>query len=426
MAAGDGRAADASLDAADRRDRRLTRRWIAAAALVGVCARLAFGVLYWVGQPLTRDEREYLSLARSLAAGRGYVYDEAMLAGPVQPFGRAPGYPVFLALTGGGRAVVEHVPASVKVAQAVAGAIGIVLIAALAGRLAGHRAARAAAAIAAVYPPLVWISAYAYSEAVFWPFGLFVIWSFDRLTRISGPRIAPGVLAGAVTALGVLLRPAVLLFLPLAALWLVARRGWRTTLAFGLGTALVLAPWALRDYGHHGRLVVVASEGGVTFWTGNNALAKGEGDLAANPELKVAQQALRDRHAELTEEQMEPVYYREAFAWIRDHPTSWVALECRKLFYLIVPIGPSYTLHSTRYLAASVISYGLLLVAAIPGVVRLGARRGRSPGLWLLALSAVAVALVFFPQERFRIPVIDPTLIVCAAGLAAGRHERRR
>ncbi len=43
--------------------------------------------------------------------------------------------------------------------------------------------------------------------------------------------------------------------------------------------------------------------------------------------------------------------------------------------------------------------------------------RARTPGLWLLFASAVAVALVFFPQERFRIPVIDPTLILCAAGL---------
>ena len=78
-----------------------TRRWIAAAALVGFALRLAFGLVYWTHQPLTRDEREYLSLARSLAAGRGYVYDSEVLNGPIEPFGRAPGYPVFLALTGG-------------------------------------------------------------------------------------------------------------------------------------------------------------------------------------------------------------------------------------------------------------------------------------------------------------------------------------
>jgi hypothetical protein len=394
-----------------------TRRWIAVAALVGLTLRLAFGLLYWTNQPLTRDEREYLSLARSLAAGRGYVYDHDILSGPVEPFGRAPGYPVFLALVGGGREVVGAVPASVKVAQSIVGALGVLLVAALAGRLAGPRAAIAGAAISAVYPPLVWVSAYAYSEAVFWPFGLLVVWSIDRLTpehpRLPARALASGVLSGA----GVLLRAALTTFLPLAVLWMTFRRGLRPTLLFVMGVALVVVPWAVRNYQHHGRLVMVASDGGVTFWTGNNPLATGEGDMAANPRLKDANATLRAQHPSLNEEQMEPIYYREALAWIRSHPGAWLALEVRKLFYLVVPIGPSYTLHSTRYLIASVVSYGALLSLAVFGCLRLGSARSATPGLWLLFASAVGVALVFFPQERFRIPVIDPTLIVCASGL---------
>jgi len=410
----------------DAADRRFTRRWIAAAVLLGLGLRLGFGLFYWVDRPLTRDEREYLLLARSLAAGEGYVYDSEILAGPVQPFGRAPGYPLFLALAGGGRAVVDEVPVSVKVAQSVVGALGIIFLAARAGRVAGPRAGRAAAALGAVYPPLIWVAAYAYSEAVFWPVGLLVAWSIDRLTparaNLSRWAIATGVLTGAA----VLLRAALTPFLPLAALWLVARRGLMPGAAFALGAALVLAPWAMRNYVHHGRLVIVASDGGVTFWTGNNALARGEGDMAANPELKMANLALRARHPQLSEEQMEPVYYREAFAWIRAHPIEWLTLELRKLFFLVVPIGPSYTLHSTRYYAASLVSYGTLLPLAVAGFVRIGRDRARTPGLWLLFVSSIAVALIFFPQERFRLPVIDPTLIVCAAGLWRSRQESRR
>ena len=87
---------------------------LAAAVAVGLALRLAFALGYWTHEPLTRDEREYLSLARSLAAGRGLVYDDAMLSGPVQPFGRAPGYPAFLALVGGGTSSRDDVPASVN------------------------------------------------------------------------------------------------------------------------------------------------------------------------------------------------------------------------------------------------------------------------------------------------------------------------
>lgn len=157
-----------------------TTRVLLAVAAVGLALRLAFAFGYWRGEVLTRDEREYLSLARSLAAGHGFAYDEAVASGPVDPFGRAPGYPLFLALVGGGRAVTESVPAAVQAAQAVAGSAGVLLVGLLGWRLAGRRAGIAAAAIAACYPPLVWIGAYAFSEALFWPLGLLIAWLFDR------------------------------------------------------------------------------------------------------------------------------------------------------------------------------------------------------------------------------------------------------
>ena len=51
------------------------RRLVVAAALVGLVLRLAFAFGYWVGKPLTHDEREYLALARSLTLGKGFTYD---------------------------------------------------------------------------------------------------------------------------------------------------------------------------------------------------------------------------------------------------------------------------------------------------------------------------------------------------------------
>ena len=79
----------------------------------------------------------------------------------------------------------------------------------------------------------------------------------------------------------------------------------------------------------------------------------------------------------------------------------------------------AYKVHSARYFWASVLSYGLLLPLAAIGAWRLGSRRSRLAGMWILAAAAVATCLVFFPQERFRIPVIDPALILLASGLWA-------
>jgi hypothetical protein len=396
---------------------------LAAIVLAGIVLRLVFALGYWVGQPLTRDEQEYLSLARSLASGHGYVYDPVVQNGPVQPFGRAPGYPVFLALTGGGRDVVLTVPTSVKVAQSLVGGLGIILVAVLATRIAGPRAGRIAAGIAAIYPPLVCLSAYAYSEAVFWPVGLLVALVLDRLAapdRVAIPA-GRGLAAGVLIAAAILLRAALTLLLPIVTVWLLVRRRPRHLLALAAGTALILLPWAARNYVHDGRFVLVASDGGVTFWTGNNSLATGEGDMAANPALKRESQRLHAAHPTLTEQQMEPVYYDEAFTWMRGHPAAWLQLEVRKLFYLVVPIGPSYRLHSRRYYLLSAASYLAVLPLAIIGLRRAGRGRQRVPGLWLMLAAAVATCLVFFPQERFRLPVIDPVLVVLA-GCAFARR----
>jgi hypothetical protein len=98
-------------------------------------------------------------------------------------------------------------------------------------------------------------------------------------------------------------------------------------------------------------------------------------------------------------------------------PLDWLVLQARKVFYLIVPVGPSYTLHSPLYFWASVVSYGVILPLALVGAWRRRGSLAATPGLWLLAGSAVAVCLVFFPQERFRIPVLDPTLLILAGTL---------
>ncbi len=403
------------------------RRLIFAAAIVGLAARLAFGLLSWVDKPLTHDEREYLALARSVAAGRGFTYPPGHETGTAQQFGRAPGYPLFLAAIGVPDRDVDSTPARVKVAQSLLGAAVVWLIGLVAGRALGSRAAISAASIAAVYPPLVWMCAYVLSETLFSLAAVGATLVLDlamqraRTHRAGGAgALVAGLLAGAAT----LVRPVMLFFLPLALLWMLRRRRPALAIAFLIAALAVILPWTARNYRVYDRFVLVASEGGVTFWTGNHPLARGDGDLAANPDLKRAELEFRQRHPGLTAEQLEPLYYRDALAYIADHPGWWVTLLARKAFYTIVPIGASYTLHSWKYFTAAVASYLLLLPLALAGVRHLWNSPQRPTALLLAAASVLAAGLVFFPQERFRIPVLDPAMIVCAAAFIAARAER--
>ncbi|OFW23857.1 MAG: hypothetical protein A3G21_02925 [Acidobacteria bacterium RIFCSPLOWO2_12_FULL_66_21] len=409
------------------------RRLTLAAVVLGFLVRAAFGVFYWVGKPLTHDEREYLVLAHSIADGRGFTYDDRYETGTGQKFGRAPAYPLFLAAIGavppGASGTPDSVPRRVQIAQSAVGAIGVWVIGLIAGRAFGPRAAVVGAWIAAVYPPLVWICAYALSEALFSTLALatalLLDLAVDRADR-SGTSRAGGALAlaaGLAGGAGLLVRSVMLFFLPLAALWLARRRRIALAVMLAVAAAAVVAPWTARNIRVHGRFVLVASDGGVTFWTGNHPLARGEGDMAANPQIKRADLEFRAAHPGLRAEQLEPLYYRDAFGHIARHPVWWLGLLARKAFYTVVPIGPSYTLHSTKYLTASIVSYLALLLAAATGARHLRRSRSRPTAALLLGASAVLVCLVFFPQERFRIPVIDPTLIIMAAALGSRRPD---
>jgi hypothetical protein len=403
-------------------DRTHAWRLILGAAAVAFVLRAAFGLVYWVGKPLTHDEREYLALAASLAEGRGFSYGPGHQSGTAQRFGRAPLYPMFLAAVGATAPGPDGgTPTNLKIVQSVLGAALVLLLGATALQVVSPRAGVAAAIVAAVYPPLVWYPSYVLSETLY---SLLAIGTALLLQRAvdrseaerSGRAGAPlALLTGAIAGAAVLTRPAMLLFVPLALVWLAVRRRYVLAVALTAGVAAVVLPWTARNYRIYDRFVLVASEGGVTFWTGNHPLARGEGDLAANPEIKQAELEFRQAHPGLSAEELEPLYYRDALAHIAARPGWWLGLLARKAFYTMIPAGPSYGVHSRLYQLGSIVPYLVLLPFAAAGVRRVWRSPCRPTALFLLVGSTLLVSLIFFPQERFRVPVLDPMLILSAA-----------
>jgi 4-amino-4-deoxy-L-arabinose transferase-like glycosyltransferase len=416
-------------------DRRLAVCIIAIGTVAGLVLRLMFALAYWADKPLTHDEREYLALARSIASGDGVRYPPPdSPATAVERFGRAPLYPWVLSWMGGAAVLEprpEAVPVPVRVGQSIVGAAAVPILAAIAWRAAGPAAGAVAALLTAVHPPLVRLSGYALSEGLYVTLAWLTVLVFGlAVDRRSPPAPAQAArllaVAGLLAGLAVLTRPAMLLFVGPAALWLALRRPPVLALSFLAAAILVVAPWTIRNVREYGRFVLVASEGGITFWTGNHPMAVGDGDMAANPAIKEANLELRRRQPGLSPEALEPIYYREAFSQMAAHPVWWTGLVARKAFYLFVPVGPSYRLHSLRFRLASIVPYLALLPFAAAGALTL--RRMRTPvaALALMFASVVLTALVFLPQERFRAPVIDPTLIVCAAAWVAARGSASR
>ena len=293
---------------------RLTRLTTLAVA-VALMARLAFAFGYWTGKPLTNDEQEYLQLGRNIAAGNGFTYGPAG-SGQAEPqgFGRAPLYPLLVSIVARVTASAALIPA-MKITQGVLGATAVWLLALVTRRAAGARAGATAAWIAALYPPLVWLPAFMLSESLYVVLALANVLILgrvidadalaDRPDRRGALRWIAG--AGILGGLAALTRPSHVFFLAVACLWLLVRRRLSWAAALAIAAALTIAPWTISNYVTYGRPVLIASEGGITFWTGNHPLSPGEGDMAANPAIKLDSLRVRTGHPGLTAEQLEPI-----------------------------------------------------------------------------------------------------------------------
>ena len=153
-------------------------------------------------------------------------------------------------------------------------------------------------------------------------------------------------------------------------------------------------------------------------------------------DLKRAELAFRAAHPGLTAEAARAALLpRGASATSRAHPGWWLGLLARKAFYTWSRSARRMRYTRPSIASASIVPYLLLLPFALAGVAaRRGAGRAARRRCSCSPARRCSSASMFFPQERFRIPVIDPTLIVCAAGAGgpaalvsiAPRRPRRR
>lgn len=301
----------------------------------------------------------------------------------------------------------------------------------------------------------------------------FVAWLAAVRRPLARPRrvwLLAGLL-GLASGLALLARPNLVLALPFSSLALLvgathpgvatmrvgerARAAAPSLLAFALGCVLALAPMALRNVivtGHPDLQPVHG--GGTSFYIGNNPGAGGlwndagmlsaqlgteQLELAARLEL-AADHNERDQARAIGDE-----LYRRAFAWIREHPGDWLALELRKLWLTIgdQQLTQDYDWLGERELIPWAHRIGvpfslLLALALLGGAALLGGRwRPTSGGLtetsasrralaWFIAgqLAAVLLAnLLYFTSAQHRLPLVLPLALLAGPGLLVGVAE---
>jgi hypothetical protein len=218
-----------------------------------------------------------------------------------------------------------------------------------------------------------------------------------------------------------LTRPFALLAAPLFALViLLAFRGqWMRALLggalLGLGVLLVVAPWTYRNWQVHQHPVLIATNGGSTFYGGNNDRIIREwrlwGSWVSTTDLP--QRELID--AAPDEVAHDAVEWRLGRQWVAEHPGGALLTAPLKLARLVLWL-PDFDGGRWFYLARAA-GYLPFLALMLAGAWR-GLRQGwiNSPRWWLIhvALAATAVtAVLFWGSPRFR-DANTPLLMVYA------------
>lgn len=376
--------------------------------------RLWFALGYWSGKPLTEDAQEYLELAKNLNAKGAFVYDEHPGESIERP-GRAPGYPFWLAFL----MRISPDVVWIRLVEVLVSLISTCLFFLLARELLSERAGLAALLISSLYVPLIWLVPGILSENLWITLILAVYWLLLSGKNRRGRSVAAFALLSAAT----LIRPGAVFLLPLCALWTYRVAGLKHAAVCAVLYFLLLLPWNLHLYRQEGRWIFVASEGGVTFWTGTHPAYSGDGDLAENPAVQQEYRQLLAQTPHHTSSQREQSYWRLAKQNIFAGPARYCVLELKKLFYWILPVGPSVRMTSLLHQVTSMTFYGVLLVLALMGLPKVPPETR----LFFLGVlvSFTLMALIFIPQERFRIATIDPILILSASANLFKRGDRR-
>ena len=316
--------------------------------LVGICAVVflvglaaAFVIVKSQGgfsRAAGGDGPEYIAVARSMAAGRGYINPHSHW--PADPsLARLPLWPILL--VPGALLLPNHTDGFLlRGTGALVHALGAVCLALLAFHLSrDYLAAALSGTIFAIYPPALSLVDGGYSEPAF---VVFAAAGLLLLFQTGWRQVLGAVLLGA----SVLVRSNLLILPFLAALLAtvfglpIQRHGRR----FALLTAIFLVPaglWIARNYLVSGAFPMLTGADGETLYGGNNPVVANEmaywgnwvfADQIPNeiPERVLAQT--------MNEKQVDHYYLRKAFTFMHGNALSYPRLVTGKLVRSFIPV----------------------------------------------------------------------------------------
>ena len=408
------------------RDRRELKVVLGLTAL-GLVLRIAWVLLIDRDSFAFNDSLFYHYTAKQLADGNGYIDFDG------SPTARWP--PVYSFLVSLVYRVFGPEPTAAEVFNALVGTAVVPLVYLLARGAFGRTEAIACGLFAAVMPGLIMYTDILLAETLF---SVELLVFFLLVARLSPQRWWAPIAIGAMVGLAAMTRSeGLLLFtVPLAVWWReLARRELVLKLAaVGVGAALVIGPWTIRNYSEFDRFVLLGTNGGTTFWAGHNPRANG-GPTYAPSEL-LLEAGPRDEPGVVFDQ--EELLRERALEFMVENPLRELELIPLKLLHLnrgdstAIDIwlnssarGDPPAVSYNRKIWLSVVLdlfYYALLALTLAAVFlfrrRLWHQRVTRGVLALFAVSLVFYGFIFYGNFRYRAP-LEPLMMLVAAPLLA-------
>ena len=360
---------------------------------------------------LKLDEEFHNQWAASIASGN-VIGDEV--------FFRAPLYPYFL---GAVFRIAGHNLFVPRIIQHVLGSISVILLFFLCKKLFGKIAAWIAAVLYALYPFGIYIEDQLLLESIV---NVFVIFLLVIIYRGDGkPTPMRWFCIGILFGILCLVRPTFLPLLVILIGYLFYRFGRQcgfkqvillscTLLA---GAVLMIAPVTIRNYLVGNDTVLIASQGGVNFYMGNNPGASGylsamPGQVGVRWEYRDFVEPVRNiLGREPKPSEISDYWYGQGLRYFRDHPGDFLKLFIKK-YYMFwsrfeIPNNQNFYSFEDHSGILRDIPVGFWLTGPLGLLGMIFAwklHRGRLAVVYVVVYSFI-VAL-FFVCDRFRMPVL--------------------
>ena len=351
------------------------------------------------GTGFGHDEYNYIEMAKNIVDNRMYSY----MSDSEPNAYVTPGYPLFLALVyyikGGGNWVL-----SAKLTQAFISALSIVPVFFIGRKLHGKTSGLIAASLMAFYPPLVMYSRFLLTETLY--IFMFLCYFLMQILAFEKQKGIWHVCTGMLAAATVLVRPLIVILLPLAYIYMYftkreGRAVWRRFGFFLIGFFLVMAPWWIRN--------IVVLEKIILLCTQSNPFYYG----------------IIENHAELPPSENETIDgIKLIWNMLKEHPIrtiKWYTVGKLNIIFA----GQDYWLpEGWRYLNSLQLLHPFIIVTGGLGItMALFKEKIRFVSIFIV-LNIIS-QLLFIPVARYAVPII-PLLCICSSYMLCHFYREKK